>query len=194
MMSAKKEGASAPQAPAKGQIRTAHGRRSPCGERTTSTASDLKGSKAQVGGFCGNRTDFRKSRQLSSWPSTGHVHFHSLQKRQKFRVLWPEGQSPHLNHARIEKQDRGRGCAAITTADASAVVPILPLDSVDHGVRINTDEARPKQAVGTNRPILETGWALPFLGPSAMLPHQPDGRPQQPGVTSSTELPAGSRK
>ena len=43
---------------------------------------------------------------------------------------------------------------------------------------------------GTREPF----WTLTPPNGVERKPHQPDGSPQQPGVISSMELPAGSRK
>lgn len=58
---------------------------------------------------------------------------------------------------RIRK--RSRGCRH---AQPASCFERRALDSHAPVVRMIADEARPKQAVGTNRLILATGWALPL--------------------------------
>lgn len=65
----------APTTPTKGRTRTAHGRRSPFGERPSKHCFlCLKSLAAQVGRLVGSRTDVRNVFGLSMWP-LGHEIF-----------------------------------------------------------------------------------------------------------------------
>lgn len=66
----------APQAPAKGQIRTAHGRRSPCGERQPALLLISRARKPKLAVSVEAELTFAKVVVLSLWPTFGHVLIH----------------------------------------------------------------------------------------------------------------------